>query len=228
MAASRTNGVHTRTAPLTTSSTIPLWLDGKEVELTSTFDVISPLDQKVLYKASSASEKDAVRAVDAAQKAFKSWSRTKPNHRREIFLRAAELFMSRKDELWNYVAKETGAARSMTAFEHGLAVDGCKAIAGLIQIATTSTSPVVADEGCNALVVKEPYGVVLGIAPWNAPYALGLRACLQPLAMGNRVVLKGSEAAPAAFWAVASVLHEAGLPQDARIPYTAVRAMLPK
>ena len=46
----------------------------------------------------------------------------------------------------------------------------------------------------------------------NAPYILGLRACLQPLACGNTVVLKGPEFSPATFWAIASVLHEAGLP----------------
>lgn len=71
----------------------------------------------------------------------------------------------------------------MFNFEHNLAYQACLSVAGLIQIATTSTSPVVADEGTSALVVKEPYGVILGIAPWNAPYVLGLRAFLQPIAM---------------------------------------------
>lgn len=71
----------------------------------------------------------------------------------------------------------------MFAFEHNLAYQACLSVAGLIQVATTSTSPIISEEGSSALVIKEPYGVVLGIAPWNAPYALGLRACLQPLAM---------------------------------------------
>ncbi|GAM36622.1 hypothetical protein TCE0_018r05846 [Talaromyces pinophilus] len=63
------------------------------------------------------------------------------------------------------------------------------------------------------MVLQEPYGVVLSVAPWNAPYALGFRACLAPLAMGNTVILKGSEFSPRAYWAIASVFHEAGLPK---------------
>ncbi|KIW11318.1 hypothetical protein PV08_10618 [Exophiala spinifera] len=194
------------------SSTIPLWLDGKQVSLSSTFDVISPLDQKTLYKASAANEQDALKAVASAETAFKSWSKTKPSFRRDIFIRAAEGFKKRKDEQRQYSYTETGAAESMFAFEHNLAYEACLSVAGLIQTASISTMPVAGEEGLSALVVKEPYGVVLGIAPWNAPNVLGLRAFLQPLAMGNTVVLKGPESAPATYWALASILHEAGLP----------------
>ncbi len=183
MASNGASGTPSTASAFDTSSTIPLWLDGKEVKLSSTFDVVSPVDQKTLYQCSSASEEDALKAVASAEKAFKTWSKTKPSERRDIFLRASEGFTKRRDELLHYSATETGAHVSMFSFEHALAADACKAIAGLIQVATTSTLPVVADEGSHAMLVKEPYGVVLGIAPWNAPYALGLRACLQPLAM---------------------------------------------
>jgi acyl-CoA reductase-like NAD-dependent aldehyde dehydrogenase len=59
--------------------------------------------------------------------------------------------------------------------------DICVSIAGLIQVASESAARVV-NEGC-ALLLKEPWGVVLAIAPWNAPYVLGVRAILTPLAM---------------------------------------------
>jgi acyl-CoA reductase-like NAD-dependent aldehyde dehydrogenase len=183
MASNGTNGTAPSGSNFNSSSTIPLWLDGKEVTPSSTFDVISPLDQKTLYKASSASEEDALKAIASAEKAAKAWGKTKPNERRDIFLRAAEGFKKRKDELHQYSRTETGAAESMFSFEHNLAYQACLSVAGLIQVATTSSSPVVAEEGSSALIIKEPYGVVLGIAPWNAPYVLGLRACLQPLAM---------------------------------------------
>ena len=183
MATNGSNGTHSSAPAFDTSSTIPLWLDGKEVKLSETFDVVSPLDQKTLYKASSAGEEDVEKAIASAEKAFKTWSKTKPNYRRDIFLRAADEFAKRRDELKHYSYSETGGAESMFAFEHNLAYEACKSIAGLIQVASTSTSPVVGEEGANALILKEPYGVVLGIAPWNAPYVLGLRACLQPLAM---------------------------------------------
>jgi len=178
-----TNGTSSPPSNFNASSTVPLWLDGKEVTSSSTFDVISPLDHKPLYKASSASEEDALKAIASAEKAAKSWGKTKPAERRDIFIRAAELFKKRKDELYHYSRTETGAPVSMFDFEHNLTYQACLSVAGLIQVATTATSPAVVEEGSSAMVVKEPYGVVLGIAPWNAPYVLGLRACLQPLAM---------------------------------------------
>lgn len=71
----------------------------------------------------------------------------------------------------------------MFNFEHGAAYQALIDVAGLIQIATVGAVPVVdADDG-SSVVLNEPYGVVLGIAPWNAPNVLGYRACLQPLAM---------------------------------------------
>jgi acyl-CoA reductase-like NAD-dependent aldehyde dehydrogenase len=183
MASNGTNGAHSPGPAFDSSSTIPLWLDGKEVKLSSTFDVVSPLDQETIYKCSSADEEDVQKAIASAEKAFKSWSQTKPNVRRDIFLRAADQFKKRRDELKHYSYSETGAAEAMFSFEHNLAYEACLSVAGLIQVASTSSAPVVAEEGSNALLIKEPYGVVLGIAPWNAPYVLGLRACLQPLAM---------------------------------------------
>ncbi|KAK4942554.1 hypothetical protein LTR10_017683 [Elasticomyces elasticus] len=215
MATNGTNGANGSKSSLSafdTSSTIPLWLNGEQVTLSSTFDVVSPVDQKTLYKCSAADEEDALKAIESSEKAFKTWSKTKPRERRDIFLRAAEGFKKRKAEQAHYAHTETGGPQSMTDFEHGLAYEACLSVAGLIQPALTSAAPVVQDEGASALVIKEPYGVVLGIAPWNAPHVLGLRACLQPLAMGNTVILKGPEAAPATYWAIAGILQEAGLP----------------
>ena len=50
--------------------------------------------------------------------------------------------------------------------------------------------------GCIAMAIRQPAGVVLGIAPWNAPVILGIRAIAMPLACGNTVVLKASEICP--------------------------------
>ncbi|OQU95316.1 hypothetical protein CLAIMM_01542 isoform 2 [Cladophialophora immunda] len=212
MLSDRREGVIPNLSTFDAGSTIPLWLDGQQVELSETFDVISPQNQQLLYKCSSASETDVERAVASAQEAFKTWSQTKPNFRRDIFLRAADIFEKRKQELGHYSQTETGALPSMFSLEHGLAADACRSVAGLIQIATTSSVLNPAERGSNAMMVKQPYGVVLAISPWNVPNVLGLRACLQPLAMGNTVVHKGPELAPATHWGVVSVLHEAGLP----------------
>ncbi len=62
-----------------------------------------------------------------------------------------------------------------------------------------------------AMAVRQPCGVVLGIAPWNAPVILGTRALAMPLACGNTVVLKASEACPGVHRLIGTVLQEAGL-----------------
>ncbi|KAB9006571.1 hypothetical protein FH972_026925 [Carpinus fangiana] len=193
------------------SSTIPIWLDGKEVIATDSFEVVSPLDNKVLYKCSSASDKDVTSALESAQNAFKTWRLTKPNERRDILLRAATILETRRDELWNFSNKETGAADSMFAFDHILGIEACKNTAGLIQT-VQGYIPTVTNEGSSAMVLREPYGVVLAISPWNCPVVLGLRSIIGPLAMGNTVVHKGPESNPGTCWALASALHEAGLP----------------
>jgi acyl-CoA reductase-like NAD-dependent aldehyde dehydrogenase len=65
--------------------------------------------------------------------------------------------------------------------------------------------------GSLALAVRSPCGVVLGIAPWNAPVILGMRAIAMPLACGNTVVLKGSELCPAVHSLIGTALQQAGL-----------------
>jgi len=193
------------------SSTVPLFLDGKEVVTSTTFDVVSPLDGKTCWKASSASEEDVQAAVASAEKAFKSWSKTKPSTRRDIFIKAAQLLKQKEEESKIYSSTETGAADSMFGFEYNLAYEGCLTLAGLIS-SVQGSMPSTGQEGRTAIMLREPYGVVLGIAPWNAPHVLGLRACLAPIAMGNTVVLKGPEASPATYWNFVKALHEAGLP----------------
>ena len=64
-----------------------------------------------------------------------------------------------------------------------------------------------------AMAIRQPAGVVLGIAPWNAPVILGVRAIAMPLACGNTVVLKASEMCPARIALIGTIMREAGLPQ---------------
>ena len=193
------------------SSTIPLWLDGKEVTTTNTYDVVSPRTGQVLYKSSSASIEDAEKAIQSAHKAAESWSATKPGFRQDILLRAAAILEQRKDELFKLVDEETGAVEAIFKSDFNISVEACKSTGGLAS-SLRGHVPAVSDEGSSAMIIREPYGTVLAIAPWNVPYILGFRACLGPLVMGNTVILKGSESSPGAYWAIASILHEAGLP----------------
>jgi acyl-CoA reductase-like NAD-dependent aldehyde dehydrogenase len=63
-----------------------------------------------------------------------------------------------------------------------------------------------------AMAIRQPVGVVLGIAPWNAPVILGTRAIAAPLACGNTVVLKSSEVCPGTHFLIGQILNDAGFP----------------
>jgi acyl-CoA reductase-like NAD-dependent aldehyde dehydrogenase len=78
---------------------------------------------------------------------------------------------------------------------------------------TQITGEVVASDvpGVLAMAIRQPVGVVLGIAPWNAPVILGVRSVAMPLACGNTVVLKASEVCPATHRLIGTALKEAGL-----------------
>ncbi|KAF2201003.1 aldehyde dehydrogenase [Delitschia confertaspora ATCC 74209] len=193
------------------SYTVPLLINGKEVITTSTFPVISPSSHKQIWLSSSASLSDASNAATAAQAAFPSWSKTKPAARRNILLKAADILEKRAEECADYMMQETGATDKWAGFNIPLSAELIRDVAGRVS-AIGGSIPICDQEGTSALVVKEPWGVVLAIAPWNAPYILGVRSVLYALAAGNTCILKGSELSPRVFWAIGSVFQEAGLP----------------
>jgi acyl-CoA reductase-like NAD-dependent aldehyde dehydrogenase len=154
------NGVAGKKHP----SSVPLIIQGKDVTTANSFTVRNPAGGD-LWQANGASEEDAIRAVEAAQAAFPAWSKTKPAYRRDIFLKAAEIFEKRKDELKRYQKEETGAEDMFIDWIFPLTVDQLKEVGGKCS-SILGTIPISSEEGRTAIVVKEPYGVILGIAPW--------------------------------------------------------------
>ena len=145
---------------------IPIQINGKEEQLTSTFDVVNPATGKVIWKSASASKDDARRAVDAARAALPAWRKTKAPFRRDIFLKAADILESRAGECEKYLCEETGAVEFFAGFNTHLSVQFLRDVAGRIVNAITGALPECAEEGRSMMVLKEPYGVVFGIAPW--------------------------------------------------------------
>ncbi|KIY44580.1 aldehyde dehydrogenase [Fistulina hepatica ATCC 64428] len=199
-------------ATSTSSMIVPLLIDGRPVVTSTTIDVTSPVTLKHLHAASACSVDEANTAVDAAQRAFPAWSAAHPTSRRDIFLRVAEIFERRTEEMWGYMYEETGAERPHFDFQYGSTIGVLKDIAGRLPALNIGHLPHTCDDGTSAMIVKEPYGVVLGIAPWNAPHILGVRAIAYALGVGNTVVFKGSELCPRTFWGVGDAFREAGLP----------------
>ncbi|KAM0329363.1 hypothetical protein ACHAQA_004669 [Verticillium albo-atrum] len=194
--------------------TVPFFLNGAEQHTTKTFAVNSPATGQFLHNSASASTSDADAAVASAAAALPVWRAIKPAARRDILLKAVQIMLSRQDELAGYLTSETGGTPAWAAFNLKVAAEMITDTASRIASIEGSV-PTVAEEGVSAFIVKEPFGVVLSIAPWNAPYILGVRAVAGPLAAGNTVVLKGPEVSPRVTWAIASCFNEAGLPAGA-------------
>ncbi|KAI0555023.1 Aldehyde/histidinol dehydrogenase [Xylaria curta] len=191
--------------------TVPMIIDGKEQLTNNTFDVINPSNNLVCHRSIAATPNDSKAAVDAAAKALIEWRQSSPSTRRDILLRAAEIMNGDRKELAEYMMIETGSSNEWTQFNLNNAIDLLKDVAGRIS-SIEGSAPTLANPNMKAMIVNEPYGVVFSVASWNSPYILGMRSTILPIAAGNTVVLKGSELSPRCFWAIASILLRAGLP----------------
>jgi acyl-CoA reductase-like NAD-dependent aldehyde dehydrogenase/ABC-type branched-subunit amino acid transport system ATPase component len=197
----------------TTMSDLTMLINGLAVsaEKGATFERRNPLDGSVATRAPAASPADAVMAVEAAAEAFKTWSETGPNERRALLLKAADALEAKLPKFIEAVAAETGATGMWAGFNVMLA-------AGMIREAASLTTQIGGEvipsdvPGSLAMGVRQPAGVVLGIAPWNAPVILGVRAIATPLACGNTVILKGSENCPRTHQLIAEAFQDAGFP----------------
>lgn len=109
------------------------------------------------------------------------------------------------------MASEIGASAIWAGFNVSLAADMLVEAASLTTQIDGQLIPSNVP-GSVAMAVRQPVGVVLGIAPWNAPVVLDVRAIATPLACGNTVILKGSEICPATHGLIIDAMQEAGLP----------------
>ena len=177
----------------------------------ATFERRNPLDHSVATTAPAATVADAVAAVDAAAKAFPVWSAMGPGERRGLLIKASHALHAKGEAFAAAMAAETGASGIWAGFNVHLAADMLLEAAS---ITTQINGEILPSNvpGSIAMAVRQPAGVVLGIAPWNAPVILGVRAISTPLACGNTVVLKGSELCPATHGLIIEALQEAGLP----------------
>jgi benzaldehyde dehydrogenase (NAD) len=192
---------------------ISMLINGLKVtaEKGTTFERRNPLDGSVATRAPAASPADAVMAVEAAAEAFKTWRETGPSARRALLLKAADALEAKTPQFIEAMAAETGASGMWAGFNVHLA-------AGMIREAAALTTQISGEvipsdvPGSLAMGMRQAAGVVLGIAPWNAPVILGVRAIVVPLACGNTVIFKGSENCPHTHQLIVEAFEDAGFP----------------
>ncbi len=194
--------------------TVALIVNNADAEASDkgTFDRIDPVTGKVASTAAAAKAADAATVAQAAGAAFPAWATMGPGERRALLNKAADIMDSKSDDFIAAMITETGATGPWAGFNVMLA-------AGVIREAAAMTTQIGGEvipankPGTLAMGVATPKGVCLGIAPWNAPVILGTRALAMPLACGNTVILKGSEACPKTHRLIVDCFVEAGFPE---------------
>lgn len=192
---------------------IDLFIAGSHRPATSgrRFERINPVTGDVATSAAAADVDDALAAADAAAAAFPEWSATSPGERRRLLLAAADALRAAAPSIIDAMKTEIGATDAWAGFNIKLASDMLVEAASLT---TQIKGEVIPSNrpGSTALALRQPVGIVLAIAPWNAPVILGIRSLATPLACGNTVVMKTSELCPRTHALMVEAVASAGLP----------------
>jgi benzaldehyde dehydrogenase (NAD) len=172
---------------------------------------LNPLTGEVATTVKAQRAADMAPIAEAAAKAAPAWAATGPNARRALLNKAADALQGKSAQFVEAMMTEIGATKGWAMFNLMLA-------AGIVREAAAMTTQIGGEvipsdkPGCLAMALREPVGVILGIAPWNAPIILGVRAIAMPLACGNTVILKASESCPRTHSLIVEAFVEAGFP----------------
>ncbi|MFF7645264.1 aldehyde dehydrogenase family protein [Streptomyces canus] len=170
-------------------------------------EVVNPATEQVIATVPAATERDVDTAVAAARAALPAWSRTAPAERRVLLERLHQGLAKRADEIAELITAEMGAPRQIaTRIQAGLPIAVSESYARLLETYEFE------ERIGNALVVKEPLGVVAAITPWNYPLHQVVAKVAAALAAGCTVVLKPSEITPLNAYLLAEAVDSAGFP----------------
>ncbi len=180
------------------------WVDPIEPK---TLDVDDPTTERVSGQIAIGSAADVDKAVAAARKAFRTWSRSTREERLEVLAAILAEYQKRASDLADAVSEEMGAPASLAA--------GPQVNMGLGHLATAIDvlkNFQFEEQHGSTLVVKEPIGVCGLITPWNWPINQIACKVFPALATGCTMVLKPSEVAPYSAQVFTEIIEAAGIP----------------
>lgn len=190
-----------------------LFINGRFVDAASgeRLATLNPHDNSVIAEVAMASATDVDRAVDAAQAAFPSWSKTSAMDRGRILLRLADLIEAHGDELARLESLDTGhPIRDSRGLDVPRTAATYRYFGGMADKFQGEQIPV--EAGFLNYTLREPVGVVGQIVPWNFPLMFTSWKMAPALAAGNCVVLKPAEITPLSALRIAELMSEAGMP----------------
>lgn len=155
---------------------------------------------------------DLKAAVAAAKEAFPAWSRSNPQLRYDVLMKASNEVMARKEELGALLSREEGKTLpegigEVTRAGQILSFFAAEALR-LNGELVNSIRP-----GVGIEITREAVGVIGLITPWNFPIAIPAWKLAPALAYGNTVVIKPADLVPGSAWALVDILNRAGLPK---------------
>ncbi len=175
---------------------------------TGRIEVRDPATEEIVAEVAEGVPGDVDRAVAAAKEAFPGWSALSGAARGAYLEKVSALANERAAELTAVVSQDMGMPTKLAAaVQVGMPLKNIAAYASLAAEYDFDDREI-----GNALVVREPIGVVGAITPWNYPLHQVVLKVFAALAAGCTVVLKPTEVAPLVSYALADIAHEAGLP----------------
>lgn len=171
-------------------------------------DVENPATEETIAQVAYSASEDVDNAVDAAKTAFPAWNNLTLEERTAYVERLLNEIKSHKDEIRDIIVEEFGAATSFTeSGQVGLAIDEMSATVEAIK--DYDLTEVIG----NTQVIKEGYGVVAAITPWNYPLNQIQRKITPALLAGNTVVVKPASDTPLTAVKLAELVENAGFPE---------------
>jgi alpha-ketoglutaric semialdehyde dehydrogenase len=182
------------------------WVGGDAVPNINPSDISDTVGDYAFATAANVEE-----AVAAANRAFPAWSRTGILQRNAVLQAASREIFARKEELGTLLSREEGKPLAEGIAEATRAAQIFDFFAGETLRLTGEMIPS-ARPGAGVEIAREPLGVIGIITPWNFPLAIPAWKIAPALCYGNTVIFKPAELVPGSAWALADILHRAGLP----------------
>jgi lactaldehyde dehydrogenase/glycolaldehyde dehydrogenase len=177
-----------------------------------TTQVINPATGKPIADVPVATSEDAQAALEAARRAQPAWAALTHGERAGYLRRVAELVRADDERLARIVSLEVGKPMRESRVEiEGWTAGFFDYFASFGRAATGEILPS-DNRGEEIAIRKVPYGVCVGITPWNFPSAMVARKVAPALLAGNAMVVKPSSTTPLSALALAEIFEEAGIP----------------
>lgn len=174
--------------------------------------VLDPFEEETILEIRLADVVELNAAYESAAKVQKAWAAKLPEEREAVMLRAATILDIRREEILDWLIRESGSTRVKAEFEVKLTRDITLEAASFPHRAMGRI--LASDEpGQESRSYRQPVGVVGIISPWNFPLYLSQRSLAPALALGNGVVMKPSSDTPVTGGLLlAKIFEEAGIP----------------